>query len=209
MTHLQHVFLIHHHAVGLLKLFLKHRMQIINMLRVVKTLYVLPHHARLSHSRTYDGACCNQSLIVVATQFPQKPSHGRTLYVETAVGLGVAKQVFHFLVFLKILNTMDIDAHTSVFLYHIHRVFDMSDASLAEDIEFLNTQTLSDIHVPLRRREAFGRHVKSRIARYRVFRYQHAAGMDGAGVGEVEDLLCNINDRTRQRFVLRKAMNLP
>ena len=193
------------------------------MLRVVKTLDILPHHTRFCHPRTDDGTRCHEGLIVVATQLSQQASHGRTLDVKTAVSLGISKQILDFFVFFKILNTMNVDAHASVFLYHLHRVFDMPYSSLTEDVEFLNPQTLSDIHVPLRRREAFRRHVEGRETCYRVFGYQHAAGMDRTDVREVEDVLREVEDRAHNgvlvgvtfrttaevvELVLRQAMNL-
>ena len=183
-------------------------MQIINVLRVVKTLNILPHHARFRHARTDDGARRNKSFIVVATQFTKQSTHGRALDIKTAVRLSVSQQIFHFFIFFKFLNTMNINAHTSVFLNHLNRVFDMPDTTLTENVEFLNSQTLSYIHIPLRGQKTFWRHVESGITCYRIFSDQYTPSVYGTDIREVENLLREVEDRARQRIIFGDTMHL-
>ena len=44
MAYLQHILLVNHHAVGLLQLFLHHRMQIFKLPRIVEPENILFHH---------------------------------------------------------------------------------------------------------------------------------------------------------------------
>ena len=89
---------------------------------------------------------------------------------------------------------MNINAYAMVFLYHVHSVFYMSDAALAEYVKFFNPQTLSHIHIPLRCQKAFRGHIESRIISDRLLGYQYTSGMNGADVRKVEYLLGNIDN---------------
>ena len=68
MDDLHYVFLIDHHPEGLAQLLFEYGVQIPEAVRMVKTLNVLPHHARLGHSRPDDGTGRHQMQIVVAPQ---------------------------------------------------------------------------------------------------------------------------------------------
>ena len=61
MRHLQHVFLIYHHAKSLSHQFPKCWMNILPLVRLPEALDVLLHHATLCHARTNNRACRHQS----------------------------------------------------------------------------------------------------------------------------------------------------
>src|SRR5690606_40741438 len=65
-SYLDHIFLIHHHAVGFFQLLLPHRMQIVHLVRVMMITDISRHHARASHPRPYNRARRNQYGIAVA-----------------------------------------------------------------------------------------------------------------------------------------------
>ncbi len=73
-------------------------------------------------------------------------------------------------------------------------IADMADAALAEDVEFLETDFLGHIHIPLGGQEPFGRKIERRISGHRLLGDQHAAGMDASHVGEIGDLCSDLED---------------
>ena len=65
---LHHIFLIHHDTIRFAKMLLKYWMQIRITIRLVKSLYVLTHHARLRYARTYDRTGGDEMDIIIASQ---------------------------------------------------------------------------------------------------------------------------------------------
>ena len=84
---------------------------------------------------------------------------------------------------------MNVNANATATLHHLHRLADVGDAPLTENVDFNETNFFSGIHVVLRCRETFGRQVEGGEIGNWLFRNQHAAGMDGALAWEVADAL--------------------
>ena len=70
-------------------------MLIIHRIRMMKTVDILAHHARMSHAWPNNGTGCHQGLVIRATQLAQQTAHPWTLNVETAAGLGLKQLPFH------------------------------------------------------------------------------------------------------------------
>ena len=70
----------------------------------------------------------------------------------------------------------------------LHTFVDMSDATLAEDVQFFKTDVFSNIHVELGGGKAFWWQVESSIAGDGLFGDQDSAGMDAPDVGEIGNL---------------------
>ena len=88
MPHLQHILLINHHTVGLGQKFLQYGMFIVHCFRMMEAIDVFSHHARFGYTWSNDGTGCDQGFVVTAAQLSQQSTHGRTLDVKTATGLG-------------------------------------------------------------------------------------------------------------------------
>ena len=99
---------------------------------------------------------------------------------------------------------MDVDADATSAFHHLHRVADVGDAALAEDVDFHQSDFLGGIHVVLRRREAFRRQVEGCIVGDGVFGHQHTACMDGTLSRKVLKSLGNGHNLLTDSVVFRK-----
>ena len=169
-------------------------MLVVHRLRVMKPIDIFFHHPRSSHPGTDDGAGRHQGLIIGTTQLAQKPSHRRTLDVETTTGLGLEQLSLDKLVLFQCLHPMDVDMHAVIAFHHLHRVADVSDAPLAQHVDLHEAQLLSRIHVVLRRREAFWRQVKGSVVGDGFLGNQHSTRMDRTLTWKVADALYNPHD---------------
>ena len=169
---------------------------------------VFPHHARMGHTRPDDGAGRYQGLVVRATQLAQQAAHPRTLDVEATAGLGLEQLAAYQFVLLQHVDLVDVDVNATVAFHHLHRVADVSDAALAEDVDFDEADLFCRIHVVLRRREALGRQVEGGIIRNRVFRDQHAAGMDGTLAWEVAETRGEAEDAASEFALSGKSLGV-
>ena len=89
MSHLEHVLLINHHAIGLAQKFFQNGMLIIHCFRMMKPINIFAHHSRVSHTRADDGTRCHQGLVVGAAQLAQQATHSWTLNIEASTSLGL------------------------------------------------------------------------------------------------------------------------
>ena len=73
---------------------------------------------------------------------------------------------------------MNIDADLPVFAHKVNGFADVAKSALAEDIVFEEPHFFGHIHIELRNRKAFGRHLCGGIGVNRCFRNNYTAGMD-------------------------------
>ncbi len=109
MHHLDHVLLVHHHAVSL-----GHNLQQalrgqLSPLGVVVAQQVLAHHAALRHAGAYDAARRHQPKVVLHLQLLQQHAHGRALHVEAADGVARAQQLLDRGILLEARDVVDVD----------------------------------------------------------------------------------------------------
>ena len=103
---------------------------------------------------------------------------------------------------------MDVDADATAVFHHLHRVADVCDAALAEDVHLDEAHLLGRIHVVLRRREALGRHVEGGEVGDGALGDEHASGMDGALTREVAEALGKRQDLLADEILLGKCLRV-
>ena len=187
MPYLEHILLVDHHAVGLGQKLFQQWMLVVHRLGMMEAVDVLTHHARARHTWPNDGTRRHQGLVVGAPQLSQQATHGRTLDVETAAGLSLEQLAANQFILFQRVDLVDVDADATVAFHHLHRVADMGDAALTEDVNFNQPDLLSGIHIVLCRREAFGWQVKGGVVGNGILGNEHAAGMDGTLAREVAE----------------------
>ncbi len=83
---LDHIFLEHHHAIGLFQLFLHDRVEVFKSIRVMEAFDVFLHHSRFGDPRPDDRAGGHQADVIVAPELLEQSAHGRALDIEASVG---------------------------------------------------------------------------------------------------------------------------
>ena len=103
---------------------------------------------------------------------------------------------------------MDVDTDATAALHHLHRVADVCDTALAEDVHLDEAYLLGRIHVVLRRREALGWQVEGSKVGDRLFGDEHTAGMDGALTREVVETLGKRKDLLTDEILLCECLRV-
>lgn len=153
------VFLIDHHAVGLMQdvvEFRQYSTRFFAEFGIAVALDVGAHHAAARDARTDDGAGRHQAQVVVGLQFGQQRAHGGRLDVEAADGLALSQEVAHQRVVLKTLDVVYVDLYIFVLFDELKAVFDFGEPALTEDVEFEQADILRFQHAELCRGKTFG-----------------------------------------------------
>ncbi|MFZ1227233.1 MAG: hypothetical protein WAQ83_04450, partial [Saprospiraceae bacterium] len=70
-------------------------MQVDDLVHIVRSLDILPHHARLGHAWTDDGAGSYEMNIIITFQLAYETTHSRRFYVKTTDASTGAQLVPH------------------------------------------------------------------------------------------------------------------
>src|SRR5690606_1032712 len=176
VRHLDHIFLVHHYAIGL-----GHDLQqcgrgLLPPLRIVVAQQVFAHHAALRNTRTNDAARGHQAEVIIHAQFLQQHAHRRAFHIEATDRVAYAKQILDRRVLFETRNVVYVDRPAAAF-HQLHRIAYVAQAALAEQIEFVQAQVLRFQHAELRHRKSFRRTVQRGVAGDRLLAHEHAAGM--------------------------------
>ena len=185
MPHLQHIFLIDHHAVGFFQLFFHDGMQIGEVVGMMKAMDKLFHHAAFGNARAYDGTGCHEGEIVVAMKFFQQTAHGGAFDIEAADGVARFQLLAHEVVGFEFVHLMNIHLDATVLINDFGGILDVSDAALTQDVEFLEADVFCQIHVELGGGKTFWRHVEGGVGGDGFFGNQDAPRVDAAQVGKI------------------------
>ena len=160
---------------------------------------VFTHHSRTRYTRPYDRAGCYQCTVIVAPQLAEQHPHGRRFHIETTHRFAPPDQVADLRIFFKRFKIIDINLYSAVCLDEGSGILDVSQASLTENIQFINTHILGIMHFEMCYRKAFGRQVCGRVGIDRLFGDKHTAGMNGEMRGDAvhpfgiaENQACNM-----------------
>jgi len=200
--HLDHIFLEHHHTIGLAQLLFQDGMEVGEVVGMVKPFDVFAHHPRLGHSWPDDRAGRHQADVVVAPELFQQSAHGGTFDVKTADGLALLQLPPHLRIRKEPVDLVDIDLFAPILHDDLHRLLDVADPALAEDIQFLESHLFGDVHVPLGGEKPLGRHVQSTIIGDGLLCHEHAAGVYRPHVGKIEYLLAQRSDHIGRLVVV-------
>ncbi len=227
VRHLQHVLLVHHHAVGL-----GHDLQqllgcALHASGIVVAQDVLAHHAAFGHAGTDDAAGGHQGEVVLHAQLLQQHAHGGAFHIEAAHGVAGAQQLLDGGVLLECGDVVNVqrmptrwvdgtgakhqhitfghfplssgegrgEGHSSPLLgrgaggegHHLHRIPNMPQAALAEDIELVQAEVLAFQQAELHHGKALGRAEQRAVVRYRPVRDHDAAHMDAELVRHADE----------------------
>ena len=151
----------------------------------MKPVYIFTHHSRLRYPRPDNGAGCHQGAVAVAAKLGEQSAHGRTLNIETAVGLTRFELVQHLSVLFEIIHPVYIHLNPTVPADNFSALLDVPDAALTEDVQFLEAQCFGHIHIPLGGGKSFWRHIQCCICGQWLFRNQHSTCVNASQVGKI------------------------
>ncbi len=151
-----HIFLKHHHPKGFAQYLFHHGVQVLCFFGLQVADDVFAHHATAGHAGPYNGTGYYQRFVGIAAQLAEQLPHGRAFDIKAADGVDGAQPLFYQRIFLELLYLVDLYAHALVFVYQLYGFFDMAQATLTEDIEFVEPGIFCYMHIDLRGRKPLG-----------------------------------------------------
>ena len=159
MGHLDHVFLVDHHPVGVGHDVEQHRVGLFDPLRIAVAQNVFAHHPAFGNPRPDDGAGSHQAEVIVYLQLFEQHAHGGRLHVKAPHALGGFDQVVHRRVGLDAAQVVDVYPGKCLRLVaagDLEGFPDLGQPALAQDVELVQAHVFGNDHVELGGGEALG-----------------------------------------------------